>query len=286
LNCQSNAIEQLPRVLKNQKVDLLLITGSIADPSVDLAWVVHRARNEGTEVVFWLHDDPYEFDLHWRLRGLNCIVFSNEPNCVEYYPPECKARALALAASPLDDRLPISKRSSPQIDLGFCGVAFPQRIAVLRQLFNAGFSVECWGDGWPNDLTGSVNRRLGPNGLRRLYERCRFVINLGREVAIANRRYQLSASMPGPRTFEAGLLGAVQLYVGQSPRIRNYYRPEQGVIEVNDEEEIRSLVEKSRQHPQWLSQLGMAAAAHTRRFHLYRHRCHDMLAALKAERKC
>jgi spore maturation protein CgeB len=111
------------------------------------------------------------------------------------------------------------------------------------------------------------------------------VLNLGREISIANRRYQLPASMPGPRTFEAGLLGAVQLYVGQSPRVRHYYQPDQGVIEVNSEEEIRALVHRSQEQPEWLRQLGAAAAAHTRRNHLYRHRCHDLLTAVRAERR-
>ena len=285
LSSQAQAIEQMPRLLGCQQVDLLLITGSIADPGVDLSWLVHKARQHGSEVVFWLHDDPYEFDLHWRLQGLNCPVFTNEPNCVDYYPVDCRARPLALAASPLDDLPPRPSNITPQLDLGFCGVAFPQRIAVIRQLLRAGFKLECWGDGWPDDLKGTVNRRLGPVGLRGLYGRCRFVLNLGREISIANRRYQLPASMPGPRTFEAGLLGAVQLYVGQSPLVRHYYQPDQGVIEVNSEEEIRALVHRSQEQPEWLQQLGAAAAAHTRRTHLYRHRCHDLLTAVRAERR-
>lgn len=285
LSCQALAVEQVPKVLGRQPVDLLLITGSIADPGVDLNWLVHKARSHGSDVVFWLHDDPYEFDLHWRLKGLDCVVFTNEPNCVEYYPAECRIHPLALAASPLDDLPEQTKNTEPQLDLGFCGVAFPQRIAVIRQLLRAGFSLECWGDGWPDDLRGAFNRRLGPVGLRGLYSRCRFVLNLGREVAIANRRHQLAASMPGPRTFEAGLLGAVQLYVGQSPRVRQYYKPEQGLIEVNSEEEIWALVHHSQEHPQWRRDLAAAAAAHTRRHHLYRHRCHDLLAVVRAERR-
>lgn len=285
LPCQSIPIERVDAVLGVQAVDLLLITGSIADPSIDLGWLVQKARSCGTKVVFWLHDDPYEFDLHWRLQGLGCSVFTNEPNCVEYYPPDCRARALPLAASPLDDFPARAASPMERVDLGFCGVAFSQRIAVLRQLQKAGFSLECWGDGWPDDLSGALNRRLGPMGLRGLYRRCRFVLNLGREVSIANRRYQLPASMPGPRTFEAGLLGAVQLYVGQSPRIRHYYQPEQGVIEVNTEQEIRTLVDQSHRQPHWHRRLREAAAAHTRRFHLYRHRCHDLLAAVTADQR-
>lgn len=285
LTCQAWPIEQVPRLLTSQSIDLLLITGSIADPGVDLTWLIHKAREQGSEVVFWLHDDPYEFDFHWQLQGLGCLVFTNEPNCVDYYPTECRAKPLALAASPLDDLPPRPRDSTPMLDLGFCGVAFPQRVAVIRQLLKAGFKLECWGDGWPDDLKETVNRRLGPVGLRGLYSRCRFVLNLGREISIANRRYQLPPSMPGPRTFEAGLLGAVQLYVGQSPRVRHYYQPNQGVIEVNSEEEIWALLRKSEEQPEWLLQLREAAAIHTRRNHLYRHRCHDLLAAVRAERR-
>jgi spore maturation protein CgeB len=284
LASRSCAVEQVPALLQQERVDLLLITGSIADPNVDLTWLVGRARQQQTRVAFWLHDDPYEFDLHWRLDGLNCPVFSNEPNCLPYYPASCQPRALALAASPLDD-LPgaaAAEEAHPEVDLGFCGVAFPQRIAMLRQLAAAGFSLACWGDGWPDDLRGSVNMRLGPLGLRQLYRRCRFVLNLGREVAIANSRHQIASSTPGPRTFEAALLGAVQLHLGQSPRIARYYAPEEGVIPASCIEEVGALVERAQGDPSWRRHLGAAAAQHTRRHHLYRHRCHDLLASLAA----
>lgn len=278
-------VEQAPALLRQHAVDLLLITGSIADPGVDLLRLVRQARQHQTLVAFWLHDDPYEFDLHWRLTDLHCPVFSNEPNCLTYYPPGCRARPLALAASPLDAGPDNRAGSDADVDLGFCGVAFPSRIAVLRQLTAAGFSLACWGEGWPDDLAGGVNMRLGAAGLRQLYRRCRFVVNLGREVAIANQRYQIAASMPGPRTFEAALCGAVQLYLGQSPRIGEYYSPEQGVIPAGSVEEVAALLERAGRDPIWHRQLGEAAAQHTRRRHLYRHRCHDLLASLLSDRR-
>jgi spore maturation protein CgeB len=273
-------VEQIPTLLQREPIDLLLITGSIADPAVDLHWLVQRARQQHCRVAFWLHDDPYEFDLHWRLEDLGCPVFTNEPNCLPYYPQSYRSQALALAASPLDDLPLLSAGDPPDVDLAFCGVAFPQRVATLRQLRGAGFSLACWGEGWPDDLDGCVNERLGPAGLRQLYRRCLFVLNLGRELAIANRRHQISASMPGPRTFEAALFGAVQLYLGQSPKIGRYYTPEQGVIPASSVEEVGTLLERARREPTWHRQLGAAAARQTRGRHLYRHRCHDLLAAL------
>ena len=168
-------IDELPQLLQLRCFDFLLITGSIADLSVDLVEVVRQAQSKNIAVAFWLHDDPYEFDMHWRLESLGCTVFSNEPNCIPYYPQGCRARSLALAASPLDDlQLPICIDPQPKFDLAFCGVAFPQRIAILRQLADAGFSIACWGDGWPDDLACAVNCRLGPVGLRQLYSQCCF----------------------------------------------------------------------------------------------------------------
>jgi spore maturation protein CgeB len=277
------AIEQVPSVVSRDAFDLLLITGSIAEPAVDLDWLVQRSRQHHCHVAFWLHDDPYEFDLHWRLADLGCPVFTNEPNCLPDYPPGCRARPLALAASPLDDLAVASEHPEAEVDLAFCGVAFPQRVATMRQLSAAGFSLACWGEGWPDDLDGTVNLRLGPTGLRLLYRRCLFVVNLGRELAIANRRHQIAASMPGPRTFEAALNGAVQLYIGQSPRIEKYYSPEQGVIPAGSVEEVGTLLERARQEPEWHRQLGINAAQHTWHRHLYRHRCHDLLAALQGD---
>ena len=274
-------IDELPQLLQLSCFDFLLITGSIADSSVDLADVVRLAQSRNIVVAFWLHDDPYEFDMHWRLESLGCTVFSNEPNCIPYYPQGCRAKSLALAASPLDDlQLPICIDPEPKFDLAFCGVAFPQRIAILRQLSDAGFSIACWGDGWPDDLACAVNCRLGPVGLRQLYSQCCFVLNLGREVQIANQNKQIASSTPGPRTFEAGLMGSIQLYLGQSPKIANYYAPSDGVIPVRRVDEICSLIKQAREHLDWRQNLSQAAINRTRRDHLYRHRCHDLLADL------
>ncbi|MGL6135604.1 MAG: glycosyltransferase family protein, partial [Prochlorococcaceae cyanobacterium] len=120
-------------------------------------------------------------------------------------------------------------------------------------------------------------------GLRQLYRRCCFVLNLGRDVPIANRRQQIASSMPGPRTFEAALMGAVQLYLGQRPRVAAFYGPGDGVIPASRVEEIQTLVRRGRADPCWRRRLGEAASRHTRRHHLYRHRCHDLLAALGAQ---
>ena len=274
-------IDELPHLLQLKCFDFLLINGSIADSGVDLDDVVRLAQSRNIVVAFWLHDDPYEFDMHWRLESLGCTVFSNEPNCIPYYPQGCRARSLALAASPLDDlQLPICIDPQPKFDLAFCGVAFPQRIAILRQLADAGFSIACWGDGWPDDLACAVNCRLGPVGLRQLYSQCCFVLNLGREVQIANQNKQIASSTPGPRTFEAGLMGSIQLYLGQSPKIANYYAPSDGVIPVRRVDEICSLIKQAREHLDWRQNLSQAAINRTRRDHLYRHRCHDLLADL------
>ena len=47
-------------------------------------------------------------------------------------------------------------------------------------------------------------------------------------------------------------------------------------------EEVGALVERAQGIRSWRRHLGAAAARHTRRHHLYRHRCHDLLASLAA----
>jgi spore maturation protein CgeB len=276
-------VSDIPSEINRIRADFLLIIGSIADSRVDLPWIAQAAKDNGMLVAFWMHDDPYEFDLHWRLVGLECKVFTNEPNCVEYYPKEFHAQSLALAASPLDDIGHIYPSRSTEVDLGFCGVAFPQRVTVIRKLKSAGFSVECWGDGWPDDMSMGINQRLGPTGLHQLYRRCRFVLNLGREVSIANRRHLIAASMPGPRTFEAALSGAAQIYLCQSPLIQNYYQTHQGVFQLISTEEVADYVERARKDEGWLVGLQRAAREHTLRKHLYRHRCSEILTSMDLE---
>ena len=277
-------IDQVPRMLEDKNIELLLITGSIADASINLNHIVRVARLRGTLVAFWMHDDPYEFDFHWRLRDLDCHIFSNEPNCIDAYPRKCCVQPLALAASPLD-LVPRqnNKSRAKRYDLGFCGVAFPQRITIMRQLKEAGFSIACWGDGWPSELNGSTNKRLGPIGLEILYSDCQFVLNLGRDINIANQHHQIAPSMPGPRTFETALHGVVQLYIGQSPRIKRFYGPKEGVLQVDSIKEVAENLNRAKADPLWLENLGKAAATHTKHHHLYRHRCHDLLAALTAK---
>lgn len=280
----ATSIELAPQELALKATDLLLLTGSIADPSVDLDELVRLARSKGTVVAFWLHDDPYEFDMHWRLKSLNCTVFSNERNCIPYYPECCNAKELALGASPMDEpAFQITLNPEPEVELAFCGVAFPQRIAIMRQLATAGFSIACWGDGWPDDLIGAVNCRLGPTSLRQLYSQSLFVLNLGREVPIANQNLQIASSSPGPRTFEAALFGAIQLYLGQSPRIQDFYSKSDGVIPVQRVEEISSLIQRARNDQAWRQKLSANAVRRTKRDHLYRHRCHDLLASLASD---
>ena len=41
--------------------------------------------------MLFSHDDPYEFDLHWRL-GSWMYGFSNEPNCI-LLPKSCRKKS-------------------------------------------------------------------------------------------------------------------------------------------------------------------------------------------------
>ena len=55
-------------------------------------------------------------------------------------------------------------------------------------------------------------------GLRKLYERSCFVLN--NRSANSKSKETDSQLHSGPRTFEAGLMGAIQLYLGQSQKLQ------------------------------------------------------------------
>ena len=75
-------------------------------------------------------------------------------------------------------------------------------------------------------------------------------------------------------------MGTIQLYLGQSPKIKNFYTSDDGVIPVQRTEEIRSLIRKAQEQPEWRKNMSEAAIQRTLKDHLYRHRCHDLLVAL------
>ena len=103
------------------------------------------------------------------------------------------------------------------------------------------------------------------------------ILNLGRNLNIANARYVIPPSSPGPRTFEAARVGALQLYMGQSDCISDYYSEKEGVFKINNIMQIEKLLEEVINDPKSFAGVRRNAILKTLKFHTYANRAQKIL---------
>jgi len=261
--------------------ELVLCFGSSMPDDADYAQVRRYCDKAGIPLVFWLHDDPYEFDYHYKLRNVADIVFSNDRWAAEHYDHP-RAYPLALAASEAAHRRPVGL--DKDINLFFCGVAFGNRIRLLRDLAPTlrAHQATILGDGWPADLPFCENRRLPNEALSAHYSRAWMTLNMGRDFHYANDRFKLEPSTPGPRTFEAAMSGTTQLFFVESLEIADYYQPGEEILLYNSAAEFKSLVERMLDDREACAGIARAAQARTLRDHTYRNRAEEILARVTA----
>lgn len=263
--------------------ELVLCFGSCMPDDADYALVRRYCDRASVPLVFWLHDDPYEFDYQYKLRDVADIVFSNDRWAAEHYDHP-RAYPLALAASVAAHRREIDGRKD--INVFFCGVAFSNRIRLLRDLAStlAAEQATILGDGWPADLPFCDNRRLPNDTLSAHYNRAWLTLNMGRDFHYANDRFKLEPSTPGPRTFEAAMSGTTQLFFVESLEITDYYMPGKEILLYNSVAEFKVLVERMHDDREACLQVARAAQARTQRDHTYRNRAEEILARVAAAR--
>ncbi len=272
--------ETVATAVAASRPDLVLLVGSCYPDIVRYEALRAACDRTGSRLAFWLHDDPYEFDTNYRACEVADFIFTSDRWASRHYHHP-RVYHLPLAANPADFQRPADQRR--YVDLFFCGVAFPNRIALLRDLAPrlAGRYAAVFGEGWPEDLVknlpGCRNQRLLPGQFADLCATSLLTLNIGRHHDLANRRYQLPASTPGPRTFEAALAGAVQLAFVESLEITDYFEPDEEIFLFDDPAEIAPLLEKLRRDPALASRVGAAAQRRALAEHTYAHRAAQLL---------
>lgn len=266
--------------VQRQRPDLVVCFGSCMPDDADYLELRQYCDKSGAVLAFWLHDDPYEFDFSYRIRGIADLVFSNDRWAAQHYNHP-HAYHLPLAASREAHWRPLN----PSKDIGvfFCGVAFANRIRLVKDLKPVlqKFDTRILGDQWPEgELPFARNRRLSNDDLSRQYSRALVTLNMGRDYHYANDRYKLDPSTPGPRTFEAAMAGTTQMYFVESLEIEDYYVPDKEIVLYNSvaefERKLRALMDDVH------ACIGVAAAAQERtlRDHTYRNRAASILATV------
>jgi len=262
------------------KPDAVVCFGSCMPDDADYQSLRWECDKQGIPMVFWLHDDPYEFDYHYKLQGVADIIFSNDRWSAEHYNHP-RAFHLPLAASESAHKRDI-QATEKHTNIFFCGVAFPNRARLLRDLAPtlSDCSAVILGAEWPTDLGFCENRRLPNEVLSQYYNESWVTLNMGRDFNYANDRFKLDPSTPGPRTFEAAMSGTTQAFFVESLEIMDYYRPGTEVLLYNSAVEFKQMMEQMRDDRERCLQIAISSQQRTMTEHTYKHRAETILMRL------
>lgn len=273
-------LEVAAAAVRERRPDLVLCFGSCMPDDADYLELRRLCDQYGGALAFWLHDDPYEFDYNYRINGIADLVFSNDRwSSLHYANPN--TRHLALAASRKAHWRPLG--TPKDIDVFFCGVAFGNRIRLVRDLkaVLARFDTRIRGDQWPeSELPFAKNERLPNDELSRNYARSLVTLNMGRDFHYANERYKLDPSTPGPRTFEAAMAGTTQMFFVESLEILDYYVPGKEIVLYDSVAQFKEKLEWLMQDHAVCLSIARASQARTEADHTYTNRARTVLGAL------
>ena len=259
---------------------LVVAAGSLASDATDLRRLRRATEAAGSLLAIWVHEDPYEFDYAFKLDTVADVVFSNDAWAVPHYCHP-RARHLPLAGAPGRHYRPVTPCEVRETAVFFCGVAYANRAEFVRKADDVlrRHPVEILGADWPPDIRCARNQRLTADEMADYAQRSRLTLNIGRDLDIANARYGLPQSTPGPRTFETALSGSVQLYVTTSLEVTDYFEPGVEILLVDSVRDVAEAIEWAYDDP--AAATAMAARAQTRalRDHTYRNRAQAILRA-------
>jgi spore maturation protein CgeB len=270
-------IETAVQVLRNVEPDLTLVFGSLMPDGADLLPVAELGRRGG-KVAFWLHDDPYEFDAGTRVYELADAVFTNDRSALVHYPPGLAAHHLPLGACPIQHRRPVVRRYEPH--LFFCGHQFDNRRAFFSRVARAipPRRLRLVGTGWDvAALPFALNSYVPNASLPDAYAEALAVAYIGRDLDLANRRFSIRPSTPGPRAFEAAMAGAAQIALAEGGEIAEAFEPGREILLVDSAEAAAEAFLMLLADPERSLALGRAAQARALAEHTYAARAAQLI---------
>ena len=259
--------------------DLIVVFGSCMPASCDYTGLRNYCVRSGAALAFWLHDDPYEFDFNSKIYDYADLIFSNDKWATEHISHP-RVFHLPLAADPQAHFRPIV--SMMERDVFFCGVGFPNRRQLLADCAKglAPFRVEVSGADWDEQLSFCQNRRMPNEALPDLHATSLLTLNMGRRFNLANSKYQLDATTPGPRTFEAALSGTVQCAYIEGLELSDYFTFDEEILVFDAPHELIEVIDSLRADPARRREIAERSQARAMHDHTYAARAAVILSKL------
>jgi spore maturation protein CgeB len=282
-NSMSCSLDCAVEVAKQFRPDLVLVFGSCMPASCDYTGLRTYCSRAGAVFAFWLHDDPYEFDFNYKIYQYADAIFSNDKWAAIHINHQ-NVYHLPLAADPQAHYRPIGQKIKR--DVFFCGVGFPNRRQLLvdcAELLKP-FNVEVLGAEWPDSLNFCQNSRINNELLPDYYASSLVTLNMGRRYNLANSRYSLDATTPGPRTFEAAMAGAVQCIYLEGLEITDYFSLDEEILAFDSPSELCEIVLRLNSDMDLRNKISEKTQARALSDHTYAERARFILSKLNSDR--
>jgi spore maturation protein CgeB len=276
-NVLACCLDQADIQASNFKPHLIVVFGSCAPSSSNYNSLRIYCTKKDAALVFWLHDDPYEFDFNSKIYNYADYIFSNDKWAVEHFSHK-NVHHLPLAADPNIHYRPIKKKSFIR-DVFFCGVAFPNRTQLLKDCehYFRRFNVNIFGQGWPENRSMYKNIRLLNKDLPDYYSNSLVTLNIGRQFSIANNEFLLDPTSPGPRTFEAAMSGAVQIFFLNGLEIADYFNLGREILVFDTPKELAAIIEDLKFNNRYRNSIAKNSQLRALKDHTYSCRAQKIL---------
>lgn len=273
--------EVAPHSVRRLEPDLVFAIGGFGIDVASLLDLRRAADAVGAQLAVWAHDDPYEFDYANKATAVADVIFTCDAWAMQHYDFD-RVYHLPMAGCPKTHFREITDASRLRTSLFFCGVGYPNRVELLRQCKSVltSHEAEIYGAHWPPDLSMACNTRLTPAEMADKAQRSLLTLNVGRTLNIANQRFNLPPSTPGPRTFEVAMSGSAQLYFVDGLEIMDYFTPQKEIILFDSADELRDVIVEALDNPDKYLKIARAAQTRALEDHAYRNRAASVVQKL------
>jgi len=143
---------------------------------------IRRISDRGIITLNWFADDHWRFESFSRFWA-SCFhwVVTTDKNAIEKYHSIGQENVI-LSQWGCNHFLYKPMDVSVEYDVTFVGQVHSRRKKIVRRLHQAGFSIQCWGRGWPNG-------RLSQDEMIALYSRSKINLNFAESSLAINFKH-------------------------------------------------------------------------------------------------